>query len=324
MDKDSLLILIEKYLNEEATPAEKKWVENWYTGFDAGADWLEAGSERAGQVREELRQSLLYKLNGLQQLQVVEQQVFSIRKKQRWAWAAAILLLLGGSMLFYFLYHGDRTNEQMLVMEATNVPLTATLPDSSVVWLQPHSRLHYPADFSNHQRTVVLEGTALFEVVARPQPFVVNSGRLSTHVLGTTFSVQSGQTDSIAITVLEGKVAVSRDHDALGTLEASDRLIYYSHSGTCTIGKANRLQLQQVQPQEVLFDNQTLWEVTMILTQWYGYTFQVQDASIMEERYTGSVNRRDHLDDLLNTIHDVNHINYHIDHPNKRVILNWK
>src|SRR5699024_12840945 len=54
---------------------------------------------------------------------------------------------------------------------------TLILADGTKVWLNPGSKITYPAQFSNHQRNVSLEGEAYFDVVENMRrPFVVSAG----------------------------------------------------------------------------------------------------------------------------------------------------
>lgn len=314
MDNDHLLILIEKYLNGEATAAEKKWLENWYASFDNGADWLREGTAEATEITAELKQSLQGKLAGAAQLRAVNQQVFSLRRKRRLLWAAAIVLLLGSGALLY------RVLLPASVMETVAAgasPRTITLPDGSVAWLQAGSSIHYEKKFNGDRREVSLEGAAQFDVTAHAHPFIVTSGQLSTRVLGTVFTIQAYPgTDSISVTVLEGKVQVNKQQQIIGTLGAAEKLVY-----NILTGAVARYHFQN---DEVQCNNQTLQEIMAILSQWYGYTMEAGDATILQERYTGSLNRHETLEELLTILCEVNHINYEVDKKNRRVVLTRK
>lgn len=311
MDNDHLLILIEKYLNGETTAAEKKWLENWYASFDNGADWLRAGTEEAAEITAELKQSLHGKLAGLAQVRAVNKQVFSLQRKRRLLWAAAIILLLGSSALLYWLLTPGKAMETVV---AGNSPRTVALPDGSVAWLQAGSSIRYDKAFQGNFREILLEGGAQFDVAARPQPFVVTSGQLSTRVLGTVFTVQAYRgTDSISITVQEGKVQVRKQQQIIGTLEAADRLIFHTTTGA--------VAQYHLPGNEVQCDNQTLQEIMSLLGRWYGYTIQANDTGILRERYTGSLNRNETIEELLTILCEVNHINYAVDKANRRIVL---
>lgn len=82
-----------------------------------------------------------------------------------------------------------------------------TLPDGSVVTLEPGSRLCYLRNFE--KREVQLDGEAFFDVVRMPErPFLVCTGKVTTRVLGTSFSVRSASGD-VVVKVVTGKVSVT-------------------------------------------------------------------------------------------------------------------
>jgi ferric-dicitrate binding protein FerR (iron transport regulator) len=85
------------------------------------------------------------------------------------------------------------------------------LSDGSKVWLNVGSSLRFPVVFAAGERKVTVSGEAYFEVKkdARRR-FVVESGSVTTEVLGTHFNVNAynGQQET-AVTLLEGSVKVS-------------------------------------------------------------------------------------------------------------------
>jgi transmembrane sensor len=101
-----------------------------------------------------------------------------------------------------------------------------------VLYAGPQSELSY--QMNGQQRTVRFErGEAFFDVAPDPaHPFVVNTDFGSVRVLGTEFLVAYNN-DSVAITVLEGKVAVTplRAPDAMQpttTLTANQQVVMSS------------------------------------------------------------------------------------------------
>ena len=82
------------------------------------------------------------------------------------------------------------------------------LADGSLLEVAPGSELHL--DLGGGERRVRLDrGQALFQVAKDPnRPFVVAAGKTEVRAVGTAFSVVRG-TDSVVVTVAEGRVAVS-------------------------------------------------------------------------------------------------------------------
>lgn len=83
------------------------------------------------------------------------------------------------------------------------------LPDGSIAYLHPGSRLRFPTDFSGQQRIVILEGEAYFKVKHdSSRPFVVMADGMQTTVLGTEFHVSSHNHEVVLVT---GSVRVSNE-----------------------------------------------------------------------------------------------------------------
>ncbi|HEY8387408.1 MAG TPA: FecR domain-containing protein [Parasegetibacter sp.] len=93
------------------------------------------------------------------------------------------------------------------------------LPDSSLVWLNAETAIHYPLHFNGDKRMVKVTGEAFFEVVHNPQkPFVVefelpgsdNSGQVE--VLGTSFNINCYENEGrVQTTLVSGSVKIHPD-----------------------------------------------------------------------------------------------------------------
>ncbi len=94
----------------------------------------------------------------------------------------------------------------------TGQPLEVSLPDGSLVVLQPSSFLRYAPAFGLALREVELVGEAFFDVRRdTARPFLVTTGDMVTKVLGTSFWVRSyPRAAEASIAVKTGRVAVFR------------------------------------------------------------------------------------------------------------------
>jgi transmembrane sensor len=155
--------------------------------------------------------------------------------------AAAVLIGLVGLGWWLLRGYASAPLSYELLVEATTVPLTEfvnttasahclSLPDGSLVTLQPGSKVSYQADFTGDNREVYLSGEGFFEVTRDPQkPFMVYANQLVTKVLGTSFSVKANSAeDQVEVKVKTGRVAV------------------YANTGAATGGDKNRLSSEVV------------------------------------------------------------------------------
>ncbi|MBB6501337.1 FecR family protein [Pedobacter cryoconitis] len=126
--------------------------------------------------------------------------------------AAAILLVLGGAYLFR-----EKVSQvfnpvhQLEVFSKNAEHKQIQLADGTRVWLSPNSKLSFPDKFDKSKRIVNLDGEAFFEVVHDVHhPFIIQSGDVSTTVLGTSFNVNAYRNrPDIEVTLVTGKVAVA-------------------------------------------------------------------------------------------------------------------
>jgi transmembrane sensor len=126
-------------------------------------------------------------------------------------YAAVIVFAL--CIVYYFTQIDRNSDESRLTtIEApAGTRTVVTLPDSSKVWLNAHSKIAFRADFGSDNRNVALEGEAFFDVVHMKVPFSVHTPVYDIVVLGTAFNVRVYQDDDESVTTLvRGSLRVER------------------------------------------------------------------------------------------------------------------
>ncbi|RAJ25428.1 FecR family protein [Pedobacter cryoconitis] len=124
--------------------------------------------------------------------------------------AASILLVSGLITTLYFYKNKQTASNIVTVNNHTGIIFKQVLPDGTKVWLNPNAILSYPSKFGK-LREVTMEGEAFFEVTKDHQhPFQITSGKVLTKVWGTSFRIRSVPGENrTKVTVLTGKVSVS-------------------------------------------------------------------------------------------------------------------
>jgi ferric-dicitrate binding protein FerR (iron transport regulator) len=219
--------IVDRYLAGKSSPAEKAAVEHWFEkGGDTGKPDL--------YLSEAAQTGLLHQIHQRQQEQVEQPALPVVAGKRnilfRANWQAAAIwtgILLVISLLIV------RTGEHPVVFAeiktGTGEIKKIVLPDSSIVWINANSVVSYHPDFAHH-RELRLSGEALFTVMQDPQhPFTVATEEgLYTKVLGTEFNIRNyRQSGDMSITVLSGKVQISKADTAIGIL-TKQQALYYS------------------------------------------------------------------------------------------------
>jgi transmembrane sensor len=158
---------------------------------------------------------------------------------------------------------------------------TVTLPDGSTVILNVASRLEVPENFGTETRLVRLTGQAMFVVNHhRGVPFIVETQRQTTQVLGTTFVVREYNTDTLStVAVREGKVMVSSTVLTplqQAKVDGSGR-VHVTIADTTQFGFATgTLNLNEVTFQDAIPD----------LARWYDAEIRLGDSSLGKRRMT--------------------------------------
>ena len=193
--------LIIRYLDGYATSAEQKTLRGWLGKSAANRETFEEmreiwqGAANAAVLTELDLDEDWEKVRGK-----LGSQGRLVRPNFRWrrmaAAASAALIILAGCLYWYL----DHNTSGMRSM---------TLPDGSLVWLAPESRLDHPESFDPLKREVTLTGKAFFDVTHDPErPFVIVAGQGRIEVLGTSFNVIARK-DSTEVIVNQGKVRLS-------------------------------------------------------------------------------------------------------------------
>jgi ferric-dicitrate binding protein FerR (iron transport regulator) len=211
--------------------------------------------------------------------------------------AAAVLLLVGvWSLLRVFL---PPSQQEMITVAAGAQRQQATLPDGSQVWVNRHSTLSYAADFNKTARVVQLQGEAFFEVKKdQGRPFTVLANETRTQVLGTSFNVRAyGAEDSVEVAVVTGRVAFSPVR-RLETGSDSVLLTPGQRGVIHRVAPSAAVQKPIVDPnfrawqqQELVFDNQSLDQLTQTLTRYYDTPVTLANPALGSCRFTGTFAR---------------------------------
>lgn len=195
--------ILQRFLNNESTPAEKEMVEEWFSAI---------GKEEKP-LTPATRQALQKKLWSSLPIERPRPQ----HRYGYWARIAASVLLLAVCS-FYIYQHfiipvtgrtvADVASDRVVVTSG-DVEKRVTLSDGSVVTLKQHSEIRFPSVFGD-KREVSLSGEALFEVARNVhRPFLVYANEVTTRVLGTSFVIKAYARDQeVTVAVKTGKVSV--------------------------------------------------------------------------------------------------------------------
>lgn len=206
-----------------------------------------------------------------------------------WRVAAAVIFigLLSFYGLSYFL-------DQNTLLSTANHFQRTDLPDGSTVYLNRHATMKYQKEWWGRTRTVDLQQGEVFFDIKRDErtPFVIQSGASLITVLGTSFHVRRGESETEVI-VASGSVRVKYGaHEVV--LQPNEGVVIAD-----TLKQKAKLDTVPDQlyryyvHQEFVFENTPLVRVFEVLGRAYDKHFVIQNESIGQLRYTATFRQQD-------------------------------
>ena len=223
------------------------------------------------------------------------------QKAQRYQvlkYAASIVLVLSAAIGWYS--YENRTLPQPpieLLSKTTQIgeKIRMILPDSSIVYLGGGSKLVWPSRFvKGRNRNISLEGEAFFEVKRdTTSPFIIQSGKMQTQVLGTSFNVYAYPADhEFSVAVRTGKVRVSEGIGgklkSLSLLTAGMKLVYHNRNGKYAVNTGRVDDVNGWINNRFVFRNESLAGMLRQLERYYDVSFELQQRNLAQCRFNAT------------------------------------
>lgn len=304
--------LITKYANGLASDEEIQQLQDWYRSFRVSdVPWPSSQTAEKEVVSRRMLDRLKTEIS-FQKKPVVH---FSRLKI-----AAAVFLLAGFATIFLYLYQAPI--EYVTVTNPSGKIQQVSLPDSSIVWLNASTTLHYARSFPKH-RKIKLEGEAYFEVTHDAQsPFQVDAGGIQTTVLGTRFNIKaypSGETTNVSL--ISGKVKVADSSKDLAVLVPSTQLLYDRNDKIAKTVPADTGSVQAWRRGKLQFQGESFADIASALENWYGIKIIFSNPAMRSCRYYLSFDNTLPLHKLLSTMGEIAEMEYVIDETKNIVTL---
>lgn len=290
-DRDWLL----QYLNEnDLTDLQEAAAEAYHAELSGADPVLER--EHSARILEQIHRRI-----SVPKVPVVRS-IWSVR----WKVAAAAIIILAAGAGFLSLF---RKPVKQLLVTAEKQRKTVTLPDGSMVYLEPGTTLQYSGNYGKEDRNVMLTGEALFNVQKDDvHPFIVASSLISTRVLGTSFNMEVRSNADAKVVVLTGMVQVAAQggEDQEGKkliLTANKRAVYNKTTQLLEISDAtdDARFYSQKQQGRFVYDGEELIKVVNDLQRFYNTEIRL-DRRIQHCAFYGDVNIVDDLEKALDLI----------------------
>ena len=205
--------------------------------------------------------------------------IFALPSAVRWAVAASVAV---AAVVAWLLLTG--APEPVQVATASTSIETYTAPDGSTIRLRPHSTL-YRIEVDGARR-YQLAGEAFFDVMTRPEPFIVEAGALRVEVLGTRFTTHTwGQP---AVYLQEGRVQVRTGEGERVTLQPGQRSALMADGTLAPPTEADSAAALDWLRQEIAFESEPAASVVAELEQHFGVTIALPD-DVARETLSGRI-----------------------------------
>jgi len=302
MTEEQAKELLQKYLDQQATPEEQKKVEEWYATLPAKDVELTADQKAV------IGEQMFVQLKATMYEKPKRNKVLKLQTSYKIA-AAVLIMVTLGLMVWKISSPVKPVGNQVTVVTGATERKRITLSDGSVVLLGPAAKLSYPKVFAASSRQISLkEGEAFFDVAHQEKrPFTVHTtSGIDIKVLGTSFKVKSYQASKqLEVAVVTGKVAVSNQKGNLGTL-VKDEFLTYDKS-------AERAAIRKIKPVafiEFAFDGTTLDQVISKLQYAYSIKILLNDSTLAKLKTTASFSSKQSPEEILDIICSLHHLKF--------------
>lgn len=230
-----------------------------------------------------------------------------------WIGYVAACFLVASFCYWYFnSYQKPETTslKQMVMLEQINPKgqrSVVTLPDSTIVYLGAASSIRYPQQFGSGNREISLKGEAYFEVAHdKKHPFTIQTGRIQTKVLGTTFKINAFK--DVIVSVASGKVQVTKNAGVpIAILTRGQQVKWETKTGKAVLTTLDAEEITEWKDGKVTFANASLIEVAEILERWHNVDIRFKDERTAQVKLSlilkATVPIQHSLDIICSTLH---------------------
>jgi transmembrane sensor len=156
------------------------------------------------------------------------------------------------------------------------------------------SKVRVPSTFNDNVRQVYLdEGEAFFEVKHnRSKPFKVRTVPLQIQVLGTSFNIKAyRKLPKVKVTVVTGKVGVTRGNKLLTFLTPGQQLDYVRKNGSYTQQKVATGETQSWKDGDTYLDKVGFEELSLVFKNLYDLDLTAGDQRVHDYLFTLRIKR---------------------------------
>lgn len=274
MQKDEFIQLAKKYAQNKCSWAERRVVEEFFKKLQDKDQVIPYN------FSEEKRNFLLKKINS--KIDKPKNRLFHLYSRTVKIAAIAITLIGIGFLANYLINNGNISQ-----VAAKGEKKTIFLPDGSLVFLNSNSSISYSKNFKN-KRELELTGEAYFEVKSNPEkPFLVETEKIKTRVLGTSFNIQAYKNSQTKVSVNTGKVEVDLKDISEKIILIKNQQLSLNNPNGPVLTKDNSEDFIAWTKNTIVLKNTSLGEAAKILENWYDIEINFTNKELQELKISG-------------------------------------
>lgn len=182
-----------------------------------------------------------------------------------------------------------------------------SLPDGSRIHLDGGSRIAYTSEFGTTTRTLYLHGSAYFFIAHDDKlPFIVKTDYGDIRDFGTQFVVDT-QGSSTTVALVSGSVGITSKSGMECTLKPSQKADINGR-GELTVGPCDVRQYIAWNEGRYIFDDLRLDKLFNVIDKWYDTNTTFASPDLQGIHVTGNFDRYKDIDDILEAITIVAHV----------------
>lgn len=192
------------------------------------------------------------------------------------------------------------------------------LSDGTSLWVNTGSTVTYPTEFAKDKREIYVDGEVLAEVFHdSKRPFIIKTEKLDVQVLGTIFNVSAYKEDKQTEVVLVSGLVNVKPKNGKPTIIKPNQLFTYTDQAS-TLRNVDVDNYTSWHEGNYIFHNEPIENILLRLSRYYNVTMKLP-SSVSGITYSGKLELKDDLNQLLNGLSEITSMSYAIKDNEYRV-----
>lgn len=188
------------------------------------------------------------------------------------------------------------------------------LPDGTVAWLSPCSKIRFSGSFNKTSRSVELDGATFFDVVRNPdKPFVVSAKNYRIQVLGTKFNVSAyAKCPDFETDLVDGSVHIYDTTNAENELFLQPREKAVLWGDKLVRRESDFNNEEYLKNGIVSFQSEPFGRVINSVSLWNGVKFTINRSVDATKRISGKFRQSDSVESILKALQGATPFKYRV------------